>query len=304
MYGLDNIVKFISLSEEKKWDSNRFNYPWLEELDEYDKGIIGLLDCLRDGEFSAQASATQLYDLIFKEKENGYSTDLANDWVEIFILAQNISNEEIRHGLALTTIYNYVTKNKMDQKSTSIRDFGGRYMWCFEDRKYWDLYEYALSHLYGEVVNTETYRELVDKVHHPKLKELFKNIMTDEARHTSVWTASIKRLIQTDSEHERRALKALERGLVYHNGMVHETFFEGMNKMLPLFTRKGQNKNKPKAIDLIIKKKHKITEDIFGDKNQYTEKDIWNIHMKYLSMSAGHTRAKYTNLNDSNINFG
>ena len=52
MSGLETIVKFSYLSDENRWDAKRYQFDWLHELDDNDRGIIRLLDCLRDGEFS------------------------------------------------------------------------------------------------------------------------------------------------------------------------------------------------------------------------------------------------------------
>lgn len=307
MSGMETIVKFGCLSDEHRWNANRYNFEWLPDLDEHDRDIIKLLDCLCDGEYSGQASATQLYNLILNERAKGMELDLVADWAEIFSYVNIIVYEETRHGFTLGTLNHYVNTGNFDHISNlSVREYGKRYMWCFEDRKYWDLYSYILAHLFAEIINVELYRDVVGQVHHPKLKELAGNIMTDEARHASAWTELIKNLIQSDSRHEERALASLDTGLVYHNAMVHETYFEGLNKMLPLFvpTGKKKNPNKPSAMELIVKKKYKILCELFGDKNPISQKDVRLNHMKYLSMATGETRASYDENSEYNIKFG
>ena len=79
MSGLETVVKFSYLSDENRWDANRYNFDWLPELDEHDREIIRLLDCLRDGEFSGQASAAQFHDLMIQAKAAGYTDDLVAD---------------------------------------------------------------------------------------------------------------------------------------------------------------------------------------------------------------------------------
>lgn len=302
MSGLETIVKFGCISDEQRWNANRYNFPWLVELDEHDRELIKLLDCLRDGEFSGQASSAQFYDLLLQEREAGYSPDLACDWAPIMSYVNIIVYEEMRHGVTLGILYHYVTKGDMNYiAETRVRDFGKKYIWCYEDRRYWDLYSYILAHLFAEVINTELYRDVVVQVHHLELKAALSNIRNDEARHIAAWAALIKDLVNADPVHKTRALSSLERGLTYHNAMVHETYFEGLNKMLPLFLPDRPNKLGP--VERISKHKHKVLEDLFGKDNPYSERDIVNIHMQYLGMASGHKRAQYSATSPGNIAF-
>lgn len=302
MSGLETIAKFGWISDEQRWNANRYNFSWVTELDEHDQQLIKLLDCLRDGEFSGQASAVQFYDLLFQERNAGYPAELANDWSPLLSYMNIIVYEEMRHGITLGLLYNYVTKGDTNYiANVSVRDFGARYIWCYEKRRYWDLYSYVLAHLFAEVINTELYRDVVVRVHHPELKAALSNIRNDEARHIAAWAALIKDLIDADPVHKTRALASLERGLTYHNAMVHETYFEGLNKMLPLFIPAQANKLGP--IQRISHHKHKVLNDLFGADNPYSEKDIVNIHMKYLGLASGHTRAQYSESSPGNITF-
>ncbi|NMG65194.1 hypothetical protein GPA19_09570 [Azoarcus indigens] len=302
MSGLETIVKFSYLSDENRWDAKRYQFDWLPELDEHDRGIIKLLDCLRDGEFSGQASAAQFHDLMIQAKAEGYSDDLVADWAPLFSYMNVIVYEEMRHGLVLGLLHQYVTDGNTDFiAATNVREFGKRYIWCYEERRYWDLYSYILSHLFSEVINTELYRDVVTRVHHPALKDALANVRNDEARHIAAWTALTKDLINADPEHKRRALASLERGLTYHNAMVHETYFEGLNKMLPLFI--SEQKNKLGPIKRISKQKFRILEELFGSDNPYSETEVQQIHLLYLGKAAGHTRARYSEEAEANIEF-
>ncbi|MBT9495863.1 MAG: acyl-ACP desaturase [Zoogloea oleivorans] len=302
MSGLETVVKFSYLSDENRWDANRYNFDWLPELDEHDREIIRLLDCLRDGEFSGQASAAQFHDLMIQAKAAGYTDDLVADWSPLFSYMNVIVYEEMRHGLAIGLIHQYVTQgNTSFIADMNVREFGKRYIWCYEERRYWDLYSYILSHLFSEVINTELYRDVVTRIHHPGLKEVLANVRNDEARHIAAWTALVKDLLNADPEHKVRALASLQCGLTHHNAMVHETYFEGLNKMLPLFISEPKNKLGP--IKRISKQKYRILLELFGEDNPYSESDVQQIHLQYLGKAAGHTRARYSETSPGNIEF-
>ena len=302
MSGIETIVEYGCLSDEQRWHAKRYDWQWLTELDENDRWLVGLLDCLADGEFSGQASAPQFHYLLLEELANGFPKELACDWGEVLAYGHIISYEEMRHGLSLATANHYVKTGELDFISkVSVREFGKRYVWCYQERKYWDLYAFLLAHLFGEVVNTELYRDMRIRIHHPELKQIVTNIMTDEARHTRAWAALIKNLVQSDPRHEERALRSLDRGLTYHNAMVHETFFEGQNKMMQLFlpARAG----KKGALDRIIEKKHGLLVEIFGDRNPLSEEDVKAIHLRFLTEAQGATRAVYSPDAAGNIQF-
>lgn len=302
MSGLETIAKFGCLSDENRWAANRYDFPWLSELDQYDRDIIKMLDCLRDGEYSGQASAAQFYDMLINARKIGYPQELVADWTPLFSYMYTIVYEEMRHGVVLGLLYHYVTTGKTDYiAQVNVRDFGNRYVWCYDERRYWDKYSYILAHLFSEVINTELYRDVVNRVHHPELKAALANIRNDEARHIAAWTALIKELIETDERHRKAALASLERGLLYHNAMVHETYFEGLNKMLPLFL--SEQKDKLEPIRRITRQKHRILVELFGDDNPYSEKDVQNMHLAYLQKASGHTRAKFSEETPGNIEF-
>ncbi|PWB81008.1 MAG: hypothetical protein C3F11_16425 [Methylocystaceae bacterium] len=291
MSGLETIVEFGCLSDEQRWNAGRYDFAWLPELDAHDRGIVKLLDCLADGEFSGQASSAQLYELMVREVDNGYPRELQYDWAEIYAYANIIVYEESRHGFSLGLLNYYVDTGRTDFiKRLSVREYGRKYVWCYDDRRYWDLYSYILAHLFGEVVNTELYRDIRAKVHHPELRQIITNVMTDEARHTRAWANLIGNLIRSDPRHEERALKTLTKGLLFHNAMVHETYFEGQNKMLKLFS--SAQGGKAGAIERIVKIKHNLLDELFGaDKNPLSEAEIKKIHMEFLASSFGETRA-------------
>jgi len=300
MSGIETIVEFGCLSDEQRWVADRYDFSWLPELTEGDRKIVRLLDCLADGEFSGQASVAQLYELMIRAVESGYPKELQCDWSEIYAYGSIIAYEEMRHGLSLGKINHYVTTGRMDLFETlPVRTFGEKYVWCYDSRKYWDLYSYLLAHLFGEVVNTELYRDIRSKIAHPKLRQVMTNIMTDEARHTRAWARLIKNLLDADPRHMDGALASLEKGIIYHNAMVHETYFEGQNKMLPLFTAtKGEDVG---TIERIVKVKMKVLNELFGERNPMTEADIKRIHMDFLDASLGETRAQSDK--DGNIQF-
>ncbi len=301
MSGISTIVNFGCLSDEQRWDAKRYDWGWLKELDDHDRDLVKLLDCLSDGEYSGQASATQFHDLLLTEIRNGYPKALANDWGQILAYVNIISYEEMRHGIALSTAYHYVTTGELDFVSNlSTREYTEKYVWCYEDRKYWDLYSYTFAHLFGEVVNTELYRDLRSQVHHPALQEVITNIMKDEARHTQAWAAVIEELVKADPAHLERSLTVIDTGLTYHNAMVHETYFEGQNKLMQLFlpAKRGEG-----AIDRIVRKKTQLMEQIFGEYNPYTAEEIRTQHVSFLVKGMGQTRAVYTAETEDKILF-
>lgn len=300
MSGLETLARFGCVSDECRWAADRYQFPWVSELDAHDREIISLLDCLRDGEFSGLASATQLYELLLKEKEAGMSHDRLADWTPVFSYVSIISYEELRHGFTLGSLYHYVTTGKTDYiAQMNPREFGKKYMWCYDDRRYWDLYSYILAHLFSEIINTELYRDVAIRVHHPQLKEALGFIRNDEARHIAAWSALIRDLLQADEYHMERALGALERGLLYHNAMVHETYFEGVNKMMPLFLSERNDRLEP--LKRITQQKYRVISDLFGDRNPYSAKDIQDMHLNYLMKTSGVQRARYSEEAPGNI---
>lgn len=302
MSGLCTLAKFGYLSDENRWAANRYNFEWLADLDQHDRDIIKLLDCLRDGEFSGQASATQLYELVLEAKRDGYPRKLLADWSPLYSYINIIVYEELRHGIVLGSLHHYVTTGKTDYiEQLDVREFGERYMWCYDDRRYWDLYSYILTHLFSEIINTELYRDVATRVHHPELKATLAHIRNDEARHIAAWTALIKDLLQADERHMQSALQSLDRGMLYHNAMVHETYFEGVHKMLPLFLSEKADKMEP--LKRITKQKYRVMTELFGERNPYTEKDIQDMHLSFLMSSSGYTRARYSEESPGNIEF-
>lgn len=302
MSGIETIVEYGCLSDEQRWKADRYRWKWLAELDEHDRKMVKLLDCLADGEFSGQASGFQFHDLMLQEIAKGYPKDLVHDWGELFAYIHIICYEELRHGLSIGLAHHYVTHGNFDYMSElSIREFGRKYVWCYEERRYWDIYSYVLAHLFGEVVNTELYRDMRTQIHHPELKQIITNVMSDEARHTRAWATMIKNLVNLDPEHMRRAIAALEVGLTHHNAMVHETYFEGQNKMMHIFlpARNG----KKGAIDRIVEKKFHLLGEIFGDNNPYTEEQVKEIHMRFLARARGQTRAVHSPTAEAGIAF-
>jgi hypothetical protein len=302
MSGIETIVEFGCLSDEQRWHARRFDWKWLSELDDHDRKMVDLLDCLADGEFSGQASAAQFFELMVREMDAGYPKELAYDWGELFAYVHIIAYEELRHGLSLGLANHFVKNGNLDFISgIPVREFGKKYVWCYEERKYWDIYAYVLAHLFGEVVNTELYRDMRIQIHHPELKQVVTNIMTDEARHTRAWAEMIKNLVRADPRHETRALASLERGLTHHNAMVHETYFEGQNKMMGIFLpARGAKKA---AIDRIVDKKVALLVEIFADKNPYTTEDVKDIHMRFLQRALGEKRAVYSPEAEGGIQF-
>lgn len=302
MSGLTTLAKFGYLSDENRWAANRYNFEWLSELDQHDRDTVKLLDCLRDGEFSGQASATQLYELVLEAKKAGYPRELLADWSPLYSYINIIVYEELRHGIVLGTLHHYVTTGKTDYiEQLEVREFGERYMWCYDDRRYWDLYSYILTHLFSEIINTELYRDVATRAHHPELKSTLAHIRNDEARHIAAWTALIKDLLQADERHMQSALQSLDRGMLYHNAMVHETYFEGVHKMLPLFLSEKADKMEP--LKRITKQKCRVMAELFGERNPYTEKDIQDMHLNFLMSSSGYTRARYSEELPGNIEF-
>ncbi|MCP2023283.1 hypothetical protein [Pseudomonas laurylsulfatiphila] len=301
MSGISTIVNFGCLSDEQRWDAQRYDWNWLTELDEHDRDIVNLLDCLSDGEFSGQASAVQFHDLLLTEVREGYPKSLANDWGQILAYVNIIAYEEMRHGIALATAYHYVSTGELGYvDKLSVREYSEKYIWCYEDRKYWDLYSYTFAHLFGEVVNTELYRDVRSQVHHPALQALITNIMKDEARHTQAWAAVIEEMVKSDPAHLERSLAVIDVGLTYHNAMVHETYFEGQNKLMQLFlpAKRGEG-----AVDRIVRKKTQLMEQIFGAQNPYTQEQMRAQHVSFLVKGLGQTRAVHSPESEDGILF-
>lgn len=302
MSGLETIIKYSCLSDEQRWFANRYEMSWLDELSESDKAIVKLLDCLPDGEFSGQASAVQMYELLFEEKNNGFPPELIEDWGQILAYFNIIVYEEMRHGLILGKLTNFVKTGSHNYfQELSTKEYSKNFIWCYEERRFWDLYSYLLCHLFGEVINTELYRDVKDEIEHVELKNVISNVMKDEARHTSAWTALIKDLIVANPVHKERALKTLDRALLYHNAMSHKRFFEGQNKMLTLFKKAKSPSDTEGTIERIIAKKLTILDDLFGDDHPYDKKSLKDLHMGFLAKTMTAKTAKYTDVTEDNL---
>ena len=302
MTGINTIVKYGCLSDEQRWHADRYEWEWLHEIEQNDKEIASLLDCLADGEYSGQASVAQTYDLMMKAKAEGYPDGLLHDWGEFLSYSNIIAYEEMRHGLSVGLINHYATHGNLGYfEQLEVRDFSRKYIWCYEERKYWNLYSYALAHLFAEVVNTELYRDMRTQIAHPKFKEVISNIMKDEARHISAWQHVIKNIIDANEYHKRRFLDEVDRGLNYHNAMVHETYFEGQNKMMRFFV--STQNGVPGTIERIIRSKHKILCMLFEDDNPYTYDEVKENHFSFLAKTRGKKRAVFSEEADGNILF-
>lgn len=293
---ISTLFKFSCMSDEQRWDAEKFDWEWMNELDENDRKIAIKLDDLAEGELSGQASVAQFFELVLEAKKEGTDPNLIADWGEFLAYSNIIVQEETRHGFAFGTISNYVKTGKRDYVETiSIRDFSSRYIWCYENRRYWDLYSYALAHLFGEVINTELYRDMRKSVNNEPFRRLILNVMKDEARHTRAWAEIISRIASGDIRHKESFLKSLDRGLLYHNAMVHETYFEGQNKMMPFF---GSG-----TVERVITKKYNLLNEIFGKDNPYTESDLMKMHIDFLARSRGKKRAEFSSTETGNIVF-
>ncbi len=302
MAGINTIVQYGCMSDEQRWNANRYNWEWLHELEQDDKDIAMLLDCLADGEYSGQASVAQTYDLMHKAKEKGYPKDFLNDWGEFLAYSNIIAYEETRHGLSVGLINHYACHGNLDYfDHLTVRDYSRKYIWCYEERRYWNLYSYALAHLFAEVVNTELYRDMRPQIKHPMFKEVITNIMKDEARHIRAWLNVIKNIVEADEYHKRCFLDALDCGLNYHNAMVHETYFEGQNKMMRFFV--GSKNGEPGTIDRIISIKCKLLDTLFGEDNPYNFEKVKESHYAFLAKTRGKKRAVFSEEVEGNISF-
>lgn len=302
MSGLETIVQYACLSDKHRWDVNEYVFPWAADLDLHDREIIKKLDYLADGEHSGLASAVQFSDLLLKEVANGYPQDLANDWAEIFLYINIISYEEFRHGLTLGSLVRYISTGTLDYiANQSVNDYGSRYLWCYKERTYWDIYSYLLTHLFSEITNTELYRDIAEQVHNEHLKQLLLNIMADEARHARAWLEIARNLATANSVHKEKMLVSLDRGMTHHNAMVHETYFEGVTKMVSLFAT--GNDAKKSGISKIIERKLKFLDELFGNDNPFTIESLSRLHNEFLFHTIGKSKAKYSSNDEYNIMF-
>ncbi|MCY1401466.1 hypothetical protein D9M71_165840 [compost metagenome] len=98
----------------------------------------------------------------------------------------------------------------------------------------------------------------------------------------------------------RPSLAVIDTGLTYHNAMVHETYFEGQNKLMQLFlpAKRGEG-----AIDRIVRKKTQLMDQIFGEHNPYTAEEIRAQHVSFLVKGLGKTRAIYSAETEDKILF-
>lgn len=282
------------MSDEQRWDAERFDWEWLSELDENDRDIAIKLDNLAEGEFSGQASVAQIYDLIIHARKDGMDPDLVADWGEFLAYSSIIVQEETRHGFAFGIVSHFAKTGKRDYiDQLTIKKFSNDYIWCYEVRRYWGLYSYALSHLFAEVINTELYRDIRKSINNECFRDLVLNVMKDEARHTRAWAEIIARIVSSDPRHKEEFLKFLDRGLLYHNAMVHETYFEGQNKMMPFFNQG--------TIERVTTKKYNLLREIFGDDNPYSESELMEMHMNFLAKTRGKKRAVFSDTAEGNI---
>lgn len=302
MTGINTIVKYGWLSDEQRWNANRYEWNWLHELEQDDKDIAILLDCLADGEYSGQASVAQTYDMMLRAKAEGYPKDLLNDWGEFLSYSNIIAYEETRHGLSIGLINHFACHGNLDYfDQLTVKDYSRKYIWCYDERRYWNLYSYALAHLFAEVVNTELYRDMRAQIKHPKFREVISNIMKDEARHISAWLNVIKNIVEADEYHKQHFLAEVDCGLSYHNAMVHETYFEGQNKMMRFFvSSKG---DEPGTIERIIRSKFKVLDTLFGDDNPYSFEQVKENHYAFLAKTRGKKRAVFSEEVEGNICF-
>lgn len=302
MSGIETIVKYACLSDKHRWNVNDYIFPWVANLDKHDCEIIKKLNYLADGEHSGLASAVQFSDLMLKEISNGYQMELANDWAEIFLYINIISYEEFRHGLTLGTLVNDIENPSSSYiLNQSVNDYGRKYLWCYKERAYWGIYSYLLTHLFSEITNTELYRDMAEQVHNQELKQLILNIMTDEARHARAWLEITKNLANSNPYHKEKMLDSINLSMTHHNAMVHESYFEGVTKMMSLFM--VGNTDKKSGISKIIERKYRFLEELFGDDNPFTIDSLNKIHSDFLFHTIGKKKAKYGKDSRYNIEF-
>ena len=139
------------------------------------------------------------------------------------------------------------------------------------------------------------------QIKHPMFKEVISNIMKDEARHISAWMNVIKNIVEADEYHKRCFLDAIDHGLNYHNAMVHETYFEGQNKMMRFFV--SSKNGEPGTIERIIRSKYKILNTLFGEDNPYSFDKVKENHYAFLAKTRGKKRAVFSEEVEGNICF-
>jgi len=269
------------MSDKLRWKSDGYNISWYVDLEESDIEIIKRLQRLGDGEYSGLGSTILLYDMILhdipKEYQSGFS--------EIIMYSHIIAYEEMRHGIAVSNLYEAVSNNNPNYLDTvSVQEISDKFIFGFEDNVYWDAYGLLISHCLSEVPNCVLYKDVLSQAKHPKLKSLIKNILRDEIRHKLALTEIVLNLVNLSEYHKQRCLDSLESGLNHHNALQHGRYFEGINDMAYLFN-KG-------ASEVIVKDKFNIIQKWFGEDNPYTYRDLIIKHLKFTQLSKGKVKSK------------
>lgn len=277
-HSIAEYIKWADLSDKMRWESNGYDLGWADELEEGDIQIIKNLKRVGEGELTGVGSTVLFNNLVMQDVPKDHRYEVA-EWLMYFPI---LVYEEIRHGVMLKSLFNKIEGKGNYIEQTSIKEVGEKYVFEWEDNIHWDSYGLLMSHCLSEATNAHLYKSIVNRIKHPKFKELILNLQKDEFRHLTIISKIVKRLINSDEYHKQRCLSSIHKALNHHNAMQHENYVDGLNASLPVFENGSATK--------IVKKKFKILEDWFGDDNPYTFLSLLKEHISFLTMVSGKTK--------------
>jgi|JYMV01.1.fsa_nt_gi rubrerythrin len=255
---MDTIIKWANLSDNQRWKiEGNYDYPWISELSDDDKAVLKTLRDIAKGEHSGTGSVYMMFKMI--------PEDYINDWATIAVYSSIISYEEFRHGTVINALNGIKLSDEEWAEDTRVEA---------DNVHNWTAYSLLMSFAISEATNVMVYEKIINAVEDERLKDIFKNIKRDEARHLSAWRDLIKQLINKNDFHKQQMLDNLDLAIHFHNAEIHKDYMRGADMTKHLWT--------PKDLMNVTNTKFKLLEHWFGDDNPYTPAKLKIAHVKAM----------------------
>lgn len=242
-FGMQNIVK-QALRQEKKWDSNKFNYDDIGELTFKDIQFINMLEHIGNAELSGYAMTSEIDRLIKKNKrEKDFSSAM-------IFHGTIIIPDEFRHGLVAQELINKIKNKGKFQDEVTVDELYG----FLKGENVWkNIYHALLSLMYSEIQNESLYKLATEYIDNPILKRIYTEIRKDESNHKIGYFNEIKSLCNHDQHHFKKFVKSIHNDMVGYQVQFHEGYGKALAHAAYLFGTESIITNNTEFYDRCLK---------------------------------------------------
>lgn len=263
MAGLELLTTLSCLSDKGRWDVKDFVHA--KDISAADMALIKRIKRVGEGELTGIGASILVYDLI-KDVPAEYRDALITPalYVNLIVI------EEFRHGVMIG-----VLEDSDFIPNFNVPEFGKENLLSLSNGAGWDIYGILTSLCLSECVNAELYRCISKKVECSGLKQIFNNILKDEARHLSAWRDIITELVATHDYHRKGIERAVLTTAHHHNAAIGGSYLAGVKDTFGIFDRS--------SIDNIINSKFTTIKAFFKGDSPLSKMDLKRGHLNFLT---------------------